>query len=197
MMTKISYSGYRFPSEIIQRAIWLYVRFTLPGSDPRERRRARSSRSESPPDNGRKRHHQGRRVEILEGWSGRLCPCLTVISCFVSLTLGPVLCAVLFKAHHAHDLSGVGLARRLLHGAFDRFNRGFDRPSFGYGNLTRQLVRGVTIVLVVYAGVIGVAGVEFSRTPTGFFPEQDQGYLINGLCHGDSDLRPRWRFGSQ
>src|SRR6202142_3844282 len=28
-MTKISYSGYRFPSEIIQQAIWLYVRFTL------------------------------------------------------------------------------------------------------------------------------------------------------------------------
>src|ERR1019366_10083290 len=28
-MTKIKYSGYRFPPEIIQQAIWLYVRFTL------------------------------------------------------------------------------------------------------------------------------------------------------------------------
>ena len=28
-MIKISYSGYRFPPEIIQHAIWLYVRFTL------------------------------------------------------------------------------------------------------------------------------------------------------------------------
>jgi hypothetical protein len=28
-MSKISYAGYRFPSEIIQQAIWLYVRFTL------------------------------------------------------------------------------------------------------------------------------------------------------------------------
>ena len=28
-MTKISYSGYRFPSEIIQQAIWLYLRFTM------------------------------------------------------------------------------------------------------------------------------------------------------------------------
>jgi hypothetical protein len=28
-MSKISYSGYRFPSEIIQHAIWLYLRFTL------------------------------------------------------------------------------------------------------------------------------------------------------------------------
>ena len=28
-MKKISHKGYRFPLEIIQQAIWLYVRFTL------------------------------------------------------------------------------------------------------------------------------------------------------------------------
>ena len=28
-MSKISYSGYHFPPEIIQHAIWLYLRFTL------------------------------------------------------------------------------------------------------------------------------------------------------------------------
>src|SRR5260370_40634072 len=28
-MKKISYARYRFPSEIIQQAIWLYLRFTL------------------------------------------------------------------------------------------------------------------------------------------------------------------------
>ena len=28
-MTQISYAGYRFPSEIIKQAIWLYLRFTL------------------------------------------------------------------------------------------------------------------------------------------------------------------------
>jgi hydrophobe/amphiphile efflux-1 (HAE1) family protein len=103
----------------------------------------------------------------------------TVISCFVSLTLSPALCAVLFKAHHQHDLSGAGLARRLLHGAFDGFNRGFDRLSFGYGNATRRAVRATGIMLVMYAGLIGVAAVEFAKTPTGFIPEQDQGYLIN------------------
>jgi hydrophobe/amphiphile efflux-1 (HAE1) family protein len=103
----------------------------------------------------------------------------TVISCFVSLTLSPALCAVLFKPHYAHDLAHAGLARRLLYGAFDRFNRGFDWLSFGYGNLTRRLVRAMTIVFVVYAGLICVAGLEFLKTPTGFIPEQDQGYLIN------------------
>ncbi len=29
MIIKISYNGYRFLPEIIQQAIWLYVRFTL------------------------------------------------------------------------------------------------------------------------------------------------------------------------
>jgi putative transposase len=29
MMTEISSNGYRFPPEIIQQAIWLYLRFTL------------------------------------------------------------------------------------------------------------------------------------------------------------------------
>ena len=28
-MTKISYAGYRLPPDIIQQAIWLYLRFTL------------------------------------------------------------------------------------------------------------------------------------------------------------------------
>jgi transposase-like protein len=28
-MRKISYAGYRFPSEIIQQAIWLYFRCTM------------------------------------------------------------------------------------------------------------------------------------------------------------------------
>jgi transposase-like protein len=28
-MKRISYSGYRFPPEIIRQAIWLYLRFTL------------------------------------------------------------------------------------------------------------------------------------------------------------------------
>jgi putative transposase len=28
-MRKISYAGYRFPLEVIDQAIWLYLRFTL------------------------------------------------------------------------------------------------------------------------------------------------------------------------
>ncbi|CAG9249504.1 efflux RND transporter permease subunit [Paraburkholderia caribensis] len=102
----------------------------------------------------------------------------TVISCFVSLTLSPALCAALFKAHEHQDASRVNRVQRIAHAFFGRFNRGFDKLSFGYGRVTRRLIRGLTVVLVIYVGFIALAGVEFSRTPTGFIPEQDQGILI-------------------
>jgi multidrug efflux pump len=103
----------------------------------------------------------------------------TVISCFVSLTLSPALCAVLFKAHDAHAVARGGRVRRLLRAGFDQFNFGFDKLSSVYGIVTGRLVRAIPLVLVVYVGLIGIAAIEFSRTPTGFIPEQDQGYLIN------------------
>ena len=35
-MIPLSYSGYRFPSDIIQRAVWMYLRFTLSYRDVEE-----------------------------------------------------------------------------------------------------------------------------------------------------------------
>jgi putative transposase len=35
-MTLPSYSGYRFPRDIIQRAVWMYLRFTLNYRDVEE-----------------------------------------------------------------------------------------------------------------------------------------------------------------
>jgi putative transposase len=35
-MPLLSYSGYRFPRDIIQRAVWLYLRFTLSYRDVEE-----------------------------------------------------------------------------------------------------------------------------------------------------------------
>src|SRR5215212_339837 len=35
-MRPLSYSGYRFPPEIIQRAVWMYLRFTLSFRDVEE-----------------------------------------------------------------------------------------------------------------------------------------------------------------
>jgi hydrophobe/amphiphile efflux-1 (HAE1) family protein len=102
----------------------------------------------------------------------------TVISCFVSLTLSPALCALLFKAHAPAKSRPHSLPGRILGRAFDGFNRGFDGLSRGYGTLTRRFIRGSAVVIVVYVGLVALTGFQFARTPTGFIPEQDQGYLI-------------------
>ena len=104
----------------------------------------------------------------------------TVISCFVSLTLSPALCALLLREHDPNP-ARPGLVGRIVQGGFGWFNRGFGWLSDAYGQLTRRLVRGLALVVVLYIGLIAAAGFEFSRVPTGFIPEQDQGYLITVL----------------
>jgi hydrophobe/amphiphile efflux-1 (HAE1) family protein len=103
----------------------------------------------------------------------------TLISCFVSLTLSPALCAVLFKAHEPGHTSRPSVIRRVVQAGFDKFNFGFEWLSTSYGRLTRRLVQVTGVVLLAYAVLIGITGVQFARAPTGFIPEQDQGYLIS------------------
>ena len=103
----------------------------------------------------------------------------TVISCFVSLTLSPALCAVLLKPHPTGDAHakprGFGW---ILHSLFGRFNAGFELLSSGYGKMTARFVRATAIVGIVYVGLIGLTGFQMARMPTGFIPEQDIGYLV-------------------
>ena len=102
----------------------------------------------------------------------------TVISLIVSLTLSPALCALLFKPHEETPARG-SIFMRPITAFFKGFNRGFDWLSSRYGGLTRRLVRISLLMLVVYAGLISLTVYQFIQAPTGFIPQQDQGYLIN------------------
>jgi hydrophobe/amphiphile efflux-1 (HAE1) family protein len=102
----------------------------------------------------------------------------TIISCFVSLTLSPALCAVLLKPHAPGEThcAPSDLAK-ILHPVFCRFNKGFEWLSNSYGAMTSRLVRATSIMLLVYVALIGLTGFQMSRMSTGFIPQQDIGYL--------------------
>ena len=103
----------------------------------------------------------------------------TAISCFVSLTLSPALCALLFKPHdHEAQHKKSSLLMRPVNAFFNGFNRLFDGLASGYGGMTRRFVRLPLVVLSVYGLLLLGTGWQFNRAPTGFIPNQDQGYLI-------------------
>ncbi len=101
----------------------------------------------------------------------------TIISLIVSLTLSPALSGILFKPHRQHD--GEHHWRFNPFAAFFRaFNRGFDAMARGYARLAQRLIAYSGVMLLIYAGLIGVTVWQFNRAPTGFIPAQDEGYLI-------------------
>jgi hydrophobe/amphiphile efflux-1 (HAE1) family protein len=100
----------------------------------------------------------------------------TVISLIVSLTLSPALCALLLKPHtETHRTS---LIMWPVHAFFRMFNWSFDKLSVGYGWFVGKIVRFALVMLVVYIGLISFGLNEFRKTPIGFIPDQDGGYLI-------------------
>ncbi|RZJ97341.1 MAG: multidrug efflux RND transporter permease subunit, partial [Brevundimonas sp.] len=106
----------------------------------------------------------------------------SVVSLIVSLTLSPAMAALLLKPHKAHDdhrKPGL-LGTAAYYGGYAgrKFNQGFDWLSDKYGRLTARLVRTVGLMLVVYAVLLGLTAWRLTDTPSGFIPEQDQGFLI-------------------
>ena len=103
------------------------------------------------------------------------------ISTLISLTLSPALAALLLKPHQPveeHARARAPRWMRPLRMAGARFNQGFDWLSDRYGSLTAKLVHRSTIMLVIYGGLLGLTVWRLNATPTGFIPDQDQGFLI-------------------
>jgi multidrug efflux pump len=69
---------------------------------------------------------------------------------------------------------------------FRGFNWVFDWATRAYGAVVGWSLRLSVIVLLVYAGLIGLTGFGFSRIPAGFIPMQDKGYLVTNIQLPDS-----------
>nr|WP_254796764.1 efflux RND transporter permease subunit [Sulfitobacter albidus] len=100
----------------------------------------------------------------------------TMISVFVSLTLSPALVGILMKPKQDNAEKKGLLAR-----ASAAFDRGFDRLSQGYAAFVRFTIRLTPVVMLIYGGMIGLAGYTLSTMPAGFIPDQDKGYFIAAL----------------
>src|SRR5262249_46846482 len=94
-----------------------------------------------------------------------------LFSAFLALSLTPALCATLLKpvkAGHHHAKGGF----------FGWFNRGFARTAKGYEGWVAKLLKKSGRMLIAYMAVIAAVGVLYTRMPTSFLPNEDQGYLI-------------------
>ena len=91
----------------------------------------------------------------------------TVFSSINALTLSPALAALILRKSEGRG--------RLPARAF---NWCFDRLTGGYRRVVRVSAGFAVGVLVLYAGLMGVSGWGFSQLPTGFVPQEDQGYMM-------------------
>jgi HAE1 family hydrophobic/amphiphilic exporter-1 len=93
-----------------------------------------------------------------------------VISAINALTLKPVQCSQYLKPQT---------------GKLNAFYRGFNHVYNGFENAYARLVHWVVhrsgVMMVVYVGLMVVTFWGFVSVPTGFIPEEDQGYAIVGI----------------
>ena len=94
-----------------------------------------------------------------------------LFSAFLALSLTPALCGSFLKqvpkGHHG--------AKR---GFFGWFNRSFDRTSHGYSSTVGWLVRRAGRIMVVYLAIAIGLGYLFTKLPSSFLPDEDQGFVI-------------------
>lgn len=92
-------------------------------------------------------------------------------SAFLALSLTPALCATMLKqipkGHHEEKK-----------GFFGWFNRNFTKVNKRYEGWVAKVLRKTLRMSVIYLLLAGVAVFVFSRLPTSFLPNEDQGNLM-------------------
>jgi HAE1 family hydrophobic/amphiphilic exporter-1 len=101
-----------------------------------------------------------------------------LISAFNALTLSPALCALLLKPRKE--------ARGPLGVFFAWFNRVFGRATNGYVGVCGRLIRKSGLSLLFLVAIAAIAGLLGKGIPTGFLPEEDQGYLFVNVSLPDA-----------
>nr|WP_274622365.1 multidrug efflux RND transporter permease subunit [Myxococcus fulvus] len=89
------------------------------------------------------------------------------LSTFCALTLTPALSARMLKHHHGEKWVFFRWVDKVL-----------DATKAAYGRGLRAMLRHPVLVLLAFLACIGATVVLFKVAPTGFIPDEDQGYVI-------------------
>ncbi len=95
-----------------------------------------------------------------------------MISAFNALTLSPALSALLLKPKNPNQRRG------LLAPFFDRFNRLFGKTTEKYVSTSGVLIHKSGATMLALVAVAAIAVFMGMRLPTGFIPQEDQGYMF-------------------
>src|SRR5213595_2042174 len=106
-----------------------------------------------------------------------------IFSAFNALSLSPALSAMLLRPRKK--------TRGPVGWFFDRFNRVFGIATHGYVNWSRLAIRKAVLSFALLAVLAVAAGLFGSRLPSGFLPEEDQGYIFLALQLPDASSLER------
>ncbi|KYP12012.1 MAG: multidrug efflux RND transporter permease subunit [Limnobacter sp. CACIAM 66H1] len=93
------------------------------------------------------------------------------LSVIVALVLTPALCATMLKPiekGHTHEKKGF----------FGWFNRKFDSSNARYQSAVGRMLHKSGRYLIIYGGLLAVTAFMFTRLPTSFLPDEDQGVFF-------------------
>ena len=106
------------------------------------------------------------------------------ISSINALTLSPALAATLLKPPGEQKKS-------FLDKPFDAFNRGFEKATDRFMLLTAFFAEKVSRALILLAVLIAGIVLLFRIVPSGFVPEEDQGYILATMIMPDASSLQR------
>ncbi|WP_143309156.1 efflux RND transporter permease subunit [Chitinophaga vietnamensis] len=100
-----------------------------------------------------------------------------IISAINALTLSPALCALLLKNHHAdaEEEKKAGLGKRF----FTAFNTGFNAMTDKYVGSIKFLLKNKWVAIAALLLVTLGSVVLMRNSPTGFIPNEDQGFVLS------------------
>ncbi|WP_105042024.1 efflux RND transporter permease subunit [Rubritalea profundi] len=94
----------------------------------------------------------------------------TVFSSICALTLSPALCGILLKKAPSEPK-----------GFFKLFNTTLDKANQGYVAIVKKALRFVVLGLLLFVGLTSLAIVGLGQLPTGFVPQEDEGWAMLNL----------------